>query len=120
MMQTKKRSVSLLTLFLIIIGTFLLAFLLFKNFDRIENLFVSSEEISTGLQIGQEVILSGEIKDDGDLILYTHTLTLADATMYGLKSRTLDLSMYSGRIDIQGVVEKEYNDMFIIEVNLVS
>jgi hypothetical protein len=38
----------------------------------------------------------------------------------GLKSRTLDLSMYTGMIDVQWTVEKELNAMFIIEVNGVS
>jgi len=120
MMQPPKRSVSLLTLFIVILCTFILAFVLFKNFDRISNRFSSSIESTTGFEIGQEVSLSGMLQADGDLISYTHTLTLADATIVGLKSRTLDLSVYSWMIDIQGTVEKELNDIYIIEVKLVS
>ena len=75
---------------------------------------------TTGFEIGQNVSLSGLLQADGDLISYTHTLTLADTTIVGLKSRTLDLSIYSGIIDIQGTVEKELNDIPIIEVLLVS
>jgi len=115
-----KKSVSLLTLFLVIICTFFVAFLLFKNFDRIGNRFAASVESTTGFQIWQEVTLSGLLQADGDLISYTHTLTLADTTIVGIKSRTLDLGLYSGMIDIQWVVQKELNDMFIIEVNVVS
>lgn len=48
--QQPKRSVSLLTLFLVIIGTFALAFLLFKNSDRLSTLF-SSIESTTGFEI---------------------------------------------------------------------
>jgi len=60
------------------------------------------------------------LQANGDLISYTHTLTLSDTTVVGLKSKTLDLSVYTGMIDIQGTVEKEFNAMFIVEVNAVS
>jgi hypothetical protein len=43
MSSQPKRSVSFLTLFIVIISTFALAFILFKNFDRITNLFSSAE-----------------------------------------------------------------------------
>lgn len=120
MMQRPRRSVSLLTLFLVIIFTIVLSVLLFKNFDRITSRFSSSIESTTWFEIGQEVSLSGLLQFNGDLISYTHTLTLTDTTIVGLKSRTLDLSTYTGMVDIQGVVEKELNDIFIIEVNFVS
>ncbi|MEI6119218.1 MAG: hypothetical protein WCP92_08735 [bacterium] len=60
------------------------------------------------------------LQADGDLISYTHTLTLSDATIVGLKSRTLDLSIYTGMVDVQGTVEKELNTLFIIEITAVS
>lgn len=117
--QPPRRSVSLLTLFIVIILTFAAALFLFKNFDSITSRFSSSVQ-STGFEVGQEVSLSGLLQNDGDLIIYTHTLTMADATIVGLKSKTLDMSVYSGIVDIQGTVEREYNDMFIIEVNFIS
>ena len=120
MMQQPKRSLSLITLFLVIICTFVLAFLLFKNFDRMTAWFSSSVESTTGFQIWQTVSLSGILQADGDLISYTHTLTLDDTMLVGLKSRTLDLGIYSGMITIQGNVEKELNDIFIIEVTSIS
>ena len=43
-----------------------------------------------------------------------------DMTVVGLKSRTIDLSLYSGMIVLQGTVEKEFNDLFIVEVVSVS
>jgi len=103
MMQQPKRSVSLLTLFLVIVCTFVLAFVFFKNYDRISNLFPSVIESTTGFEIGQSVSLSGMLQANGDLIMYTHTLTLADATVVGLKSRTLDISTYATGmiVDIQ-------------------
>ncbi len=120
MMQQPKKSVSLLTLFVVIICTFVLAFLLFRNFDRITTWFSSSISSTTGFEIGQNVSLSGMLQANGDLISYTHTLTLADATVVGLKSRTLDISLYTGIVDIQGTVEKELNGIYIIETKVVS
>ncbi|MEI6673032.1 MAG: hypothetical protein WCL02_07045 [bacterium] len=99
--QHPKKSTSFLTLFVVVICTFALAFLIFKNFDNVSNLFSSSSQISTGFQIGQTVSLSGILASDGDLISYTHTLTLSDARILGLKSKTVDLSMYTGKVDIQ-------------------
>jgi len=121
MSQHPKRSVSLLTLFIVIISTFLLAFLLFKNFDNITSWFSSSIEDSTGFQVWQEVVLSGELQANGDLISYTHTLVMADATIIALKSRTIDMSIYSGAVELQWIVEKEdVNDMYLIEVHAIS
>lgn len=118
-MQEPKKSVSLRTLFVVIISTLIVAFLLFRNFDRITNLF-SPQEVITGFTIGQEVTLSGLLQADGDLISYTHTLTLADASLVGIKSRTIDLGLYTGFVEVQGTVEKEFNSIFIIEVSMLS
>lgn len=115
-----KRSISLLTLFVVIICAFVVAFLLFKNFDRIGNRFTLSNESTTGFQIWQTVSLSGVLQNDGDFIIYTHTLTIPETSVIGLKSRSLDLTLYTGIVDIQGTVEREYNEMFIIEVNSIS
>ena len=60
------------------------------------------------------------LQANGDLISYTHTLTLPDMTIIGLKSRTLDLSIYTGMVDVQGTVEKELNALFIVEITAVS
>jgi len=101
MLQKPKRSISFLTLFIVIVCTFVLAFLLFKNFDRIGSRFSSSPSSIIGFQIDQEVSLSGLLQANGDLISYTHTLTLPDTTIVGLKSKTLDLGLYTGYVDVQ-------------------
>ena len=121
MRQQPKRSISFLTLFVVIICTFVIAFLFFKKFDSIRTWFSSpSIESSTGFQIWQTVSLSGLIQSNGDLISYTHTLTLSDTTVIGIKSKTLDLSTYTGMITLQWTVEKELNTMFIVEVTSIS
>lgn len=118
--QQSKRWVSLLTLFIVVWLTLFVAFLVFRNYDRITNFFIDSVETSDTFHIGQEVAFSGMLNSDGDLISYSHTLTLSDAMIVGLKSRTLDLSVYTGIINIQWIVEKELNSLFIVEVVNVS
>ncbi len=120
MMQQPKRSTSFLTLFIVIICTFVVAFAVFKNFDRMSSRFSSPVQSTTWFQIGQTVALSGMIQTNGDLISYTHTLVLADTTSVGLKSRTLDLSRYTGFVEIQGTVDKQLDTIFIVEVSAIS
>lgn len=121
MVKQPKKSSSFLVLLVVVVFTFLVAFLLFKNLDRITNWFSSSSlSVGTGFIIGQSVSLSGMLQSNGDIVSYTHTLTMLDASIVGLKSRTLDLSIYTGYVDIQGTVEKERNDLFIVEVFAVS
>ncbi len=118
--QSPKRSFSLLTLSIVVICTFVLALLVVKNFDRLSTWFSPSQEVTSLFTLWEQVSLSGVIQSDGDLISYTHTLNMADATIIGLKSKTLDLSMYSGAIVIEWIVEKEFNSLFIVEVTAVS
>ncbi len=120
MHQQPKKSISFLTLFIVIILTFVFAFALFKNMDRISTMFSSPTQFSGGFEIWQMVTLSGTIQWNGDLISYTHTLTMLDDRIIGLKSKNLDLTIYTGYVDIQWTVEKELNDMFIVEVTAVS
>jgi len=51
MTQQPKKSVSFLSLFVVIICTFIVAFLLFRNFDRMSSWFSSPTASSTGFQI---------------------------------------------------------------------
>lgn len=117
----KKNGVSVWTLVLVIVITFLVAFLVFKNLNNIGNrISWGALEQSTGFTVGQSIALSGTVVQNGDYITYTHTMTLADGTVVGLKSKTIDLGMYSGLVEIQGIVEKLQNTLFIIEVTSAS
>lgn len=116
-----KKSVSWLVVALIVVCFFALLVLVLKNIESIGDWFAPTQTSTTmQLAIGEDVSLSGTLQANGDLISYTHTLTLADATVIGLKSRTIDLSLYSGMVDIQWMVEKELSSVYIIEVSFVS
>jgi len=116
-MSSSKRSVSFLTLFLVIVGTFLLAFGLFKYSDRF---FSTTELQDTWFVVWSQVSLSWTLLADWDLLVYTHSLLLQDTTVFWLKSRSLDLHQYTGFVEIQGTIEKEHATMFIVEVSAVS
>ncbi|MCX6823078.1 MAG: hypothetical protein NTX91_03745 [candidate division SR1 bacterium] len=118
----KKNGVSVWLLVLIIIITFLFAFLLFKNLGNIGGWFSGTPTTgqSSSFSIGQSVSLSGTILQNGDYVAYTHTLTLADASVVGLKSSTVDLNSYAGLVLIQGIVQKQSNGLFIVEVTSAS
>jgi hypothetical protein len=51
MHQQPKKSISFLTLFIVIILTFVFAFALFKNMDRISTMFSSPTQFSGGFEI---------------------------------------------------------------------
>lgn len=120
MKQQPKKSVSFLMLFIVIVCTFFVAFLVFKNLDRMGSRFSSSSESIQGQQIWASVSLSGILHANWDLISYTHTLTMIDGSLIGLKSKDINLNSYTGMIEIQWIVEKEIASLFIIEVSAVS
>jgi hypothetical protein len=117
----KKGGFSAWTLVIVILITFFIAFLVFKNIDRIGNWISGGAlETSSVFRIGQSTRLSGTILQNGDYITYTHTLTLPDTTVVGLKSKSIDLNAYSGFVEVDGIVEKQQNQLFIIEVTNIS
>ena len=118
----KKNGVSAWVLVLVIIITFFVAFLVFKNLGNIGNLF--SGGTTTGqaatFTVGESVSLSGTVLQNGDYVTYTHTLTLADSTVVGIKSKSIDLNSFSWLVLVQGIVQKQLNGLFIIEVTSAS
>lgn len=117
----KKNGVSVRVLVLVIIITFLLAFLVFKNLGTIGNwISGTSTGQSAAFTVGQSVSISGTVLQNGDYVTYTHTLTLSDATVVGIKSKTIDLNSFSGLVLVQGIVQKQLNGLFIIEVTSAS
>ncbi len=118
--QESKKSVSWITLFIVVVLTFFVAFVLFKNYDRITNWFVSSLDTSSSFVFGQEIETSWIIQSDGDMISYTHTLLVDEDTMFWLKSRTLDLSLYTWVVFVEWIIERELQEVFILEVYSIS
>ena len=118
----KKNGVSVWVLVLVIIITFLVAFLVFKNLGNIGNLFSGGNSTgqATTFTVGQSVSLSWTVLQNWDYVTYTHTLTLSDSSVVGIKSSTVDLNSFSGLVLIQGIVQKQLNGLFIVEVTSAS
>ncbi len=116
-----KKSVSLWTLVLVVLITFFVAFLVFKNLWTIGNWLSGWAIEETRLfKIWQNVSLSGTVLQNGDYINYTHTLTLADGTVVGIKSKTIDLNSFSAPVTLQGIVQKYIQNVFVVEITSVD
>jgi len=120
--KPRKRWVSYLTFFVVIVVVFVLVFIFFKKSDNIKTLFVNNEwqaeEMVDGeYKIWQLLNLSGGIFSDWDLISYTHTIRTNDWEIFWLKSRTIDLNSYRWNLQIYWIIEKLVWDIFVIEVN---
>lgn len=50
---------------------------------------------------------------------HTHTLLTQSSGVFGLKSKTINLSQYSGTISIDGTVALQHSGLVIIEVSSV-
>jgi len=117
-----KKWVSYWTLIIVIITTFVLALIIYKNIWKISEMFGGNIDIqqSTWLKIWKTISVSWEITPDGDYITHTHKLNTLKYGILWIKSRSIDLNQYQWNILIQWIVEKQQDWLFIIEVNNVS
>lgn len=119
--KPKKSGVSVGVLILIVVVTFLFAFLVFQNMGTIGSRFTGwTAQQPAVFKVGQSVSLSGTVVQNGDYVTHTHTLTLLDGMVVGIKSKTVDLNAFFGMVVVQGVVQKELNGLFIVEVTAAS
>ncbi len=65
---------------------------------------------------GSTIILGGQIRGSTDLKEYSHVLVTAQQEKFGLKSTTLDLSQWTGTVQVKGTVTNSKNGMTIITV----
>ena len=94
----------------------------YRLFFASPNLEVNQEISQTSLfSLGQEVVLQGELKADGDIVRYTHTIADAQyAEPLAVKSKTVSLNDYAGIVEVTGIVEKFYQGFPIIEILAIS
>ncbi len=114
-----KKKISLWIFILVIFLTFFVWFLVALFVSR-SLWFSSSSSSDTRFALHQPVDLSGYLVADGDIMVYTHTLRLADNVRVWVKSRIYDLFLYTWWVMISGIVEKEFQDMPIIEITFIT
>jgi hypothetical protein len=109
---------TIVALLLLVLGGFGVWHLFFAS----PNLTIDEETNQTSpFSLGQEIVLHGELKADGDIVRYTHTITdVTYANALAVKSKTLSLNDYVGIVDATGMVEKFYQGLPIIEIQAIS
>jgi len=68
----------------------------------------------------EEVFLQWEIKADGDIVTYTHTIDDVNYWKIWLKSDSINLSDYAGFAELTWIVEKFYQSNPIVRVYSIS
>jgi hypothetical protein len=104
-----KKGVSWVTFFIVMITTVVVTFIVYQNIDNIKDLFnrgVDQGQDENGLYVGDSVQLVGVLANDGDIRTYSHTMDTSEYGKIGLKSRTIDLNLYTGEVSISGNVER--------------
>jgi hypothetical protein len=106
---------------IVVVCLLFLLFLIWSKWSHISDFlgFSSGTGTQITLQIGQQVSVEGILSADGDFISYTHRLTTLNSGVFGLKSKTVNLNMYTGDVIINGIVDVQRGDMTIIEVDSV-
>lgn len=74
----------------------------------------------TPAQVGTSVVIQGYLNKDNNFPNYTHSIVDEEKNMIGLKSATVNLNAYSGKVEIVGKVEKFLKRMPIIEVTALK
>lgn len=109
---------------IVVVCLLFISFLLWSKWDKIIQIFWTSTTITaslndTGFVVGDPITLEGEIRSDGDFMTHTHTLLTQSSGVFGLKSKTVNLSQYSGTISIDGTIALQHSGLVIIEVSSV-
>lgn len=122
--KSAKNYVSLPTLIISLITTVVFVIIIFSNWQNIMD-FVwveSSENIQVDweiLSIWDEVMWSGELDDDGDIVNYTHSLDLDAYWEVYLKSSTINLTNYEWKVYFEWIVDRIYQWVPIVSVDTI-
>ena len=100
----------------------LVGFGVYRLFFASPDLTINEETSQTSpFSLGQEITLQGELKADGDIVRYTHTINDSQyAAPLAVKSKQVSLNDYAGIVEATGVVEKFYQGLPIIEIQAIS
>lgn len=123
-MVKSHKSVSIPTLIISILTTIVLVLIIMNNWNNIvetigfEQKIVETEWIDK-LTVWDEVKLSWNIFDDGDLINYTHTLDSMEYGKIWLKSQNINLNNYEKEVYVEGIVEKIRQWIAVVEIDTI-
>ena len=108
---------------IVLICILFLSFLLWSKWDKISQFFGSASSIvasdTTWFVIGDQVTLEWDLRNDGDFVTHTHTLLTQSSGVFWLKSKTVNLNLYTGHISLEGTVDSEHSGLVIIQVTSI-
>lgn len=118
-----KKSVSISTLIIAIVTTMVFVFIVINKWPNIISFtgwtFEDKLTDSYDFHVWDDLKLTWNITDDGDIINYTHVLSSLEFGKIGIKSSSINLNNYSDEVYLEGIVEKIYQGMPIISVDTI-
>ena len=118
-----KKTVSIQTLIISVITAIVLMIIVATNWNNIMELFwVENDQFQNTeyeFLVWDEVMISGEIFDDWDIVNYTHILDISEYGEMGLKSKNINLNNYEWKVFVEWIVEKIQQDIPIVEVDTI-
>ena len=122
--KQNKKSVSVPTFIISLIMVAGLVVLLFLKRDDIMWFFGSERtweetEVNQWLSVWDEVAFSWSIKNDGDMVNYTHSYTSDEYWIIWLKSSKLNLNNFSQDVYFEWIVEKISHEIPIVNVTKI-
>ncbi len=122
--KSTKKTISIPTLIISLVTTIVLVVIILNNWGNIIEMFGFDAEVSDNggfekLLVWDEVMLSWEIFDDGDLINYTHVLESKEYGELWLKSQNINLNNYENEVHLEWIVEKIQQWVPVIEIDTI-
>ena len=122
--SSSKKTVSIPTLIISIMTTIVFVIIIVAKWGSIMELFgvenIDSEtSVSSVLEIWEQVSLSWQIFDGGDIINYTHIIESNEYWELWIRSQNINLNNYDGEIYLEGIVEKIWQWVAIIKVDTI-
>lgn len=122
--KKQKKSVSVSTLIISIVATIVFVFIIANKRWKIVSIFwfdsqEKEQNVSSQLNVWDEVSLSWIIDNNWDIINYTHTIESLEFWELALKSSKINLNNYKNEVYIEGIVEKVYQGIPIVWVSII-
>ena len=119
-----KKSVSIPTFIISLIMVAALVIIVFLKRDDIlwffwEEQDIEETNVSKNLSVWDDVSFSWSIKNDGDMVNYTHSYLSSEYWVIWLKSSKLNLNNYSQNVYFEWIVEKISHEIPIVNVTVI-
>ena len=119
-----KKSVSIPTFIISLIMVAALVIIVFLKRDDIlwffwEEQDIEETNVSKNLSVWDDVSFSWSIKNDGDMVNYTHSYLSNEYWVIWLKSSKLNLNNYSQNVYFEWIVEKISHEIPIVNVTVI-